>query len=69
MRCAPLYPVGIDHHDLMHSDEVGEPGELTRDELLAALIEDAEAAYASGRPTSRRWPAKARCVSSNATFC
>ena len=41
-----LYPVGIDHHDLMHSDEVGEPGELTRDELLAALIEDAEAAYA-----------------------
>ena len=38
--------MGIDHHDLMHSDEVGEPGELTRDELLAALIEDAEAAYA-----------------------
>ena len=41
-----LYPVGIDHHDLMHSDEVGEPGELTREELLAALVEDAEAAYA-----------------------
>jgi len=41
-----LYPVGIDHDDLMHSGDVGEPGELTRDELLAALVEDAEAAYA-----------------------
>ena len=41
-----LYPVGIDHHDLMGSDEIGEPGELTREELLDALVEDAEAAYA-----------------------
>jgi len=41
-----LYPVGIDHHDLLDSDAVGEPGELTRDELLDALIEDAERAYA-----------------------
>ncbi|MDX1874334.1 preprotein translocase subunit SecA [Mycolicibacterium sp. 120266] len=41
-----LYPVGIDHHDLLDSDAVGEPGELTRDELLGALIEDAERAYA-----------------------
>lgn len=41
-----LYPVGIDHHDLIDSDAVGEPGELTRDELLAALITDAERAYA-----------------------
>jgi preprotein translocase subunit SecA len=41
-----LYPVGIDHHDLIDSDAVGEPGELTRDELLDALIEDAERAYA-----------------------
>ncbi|RWA16651.1 preprotein translocase subunit SecA [Mycolicibacterium brumae DSM 44177] len=41
-----LYPVGIDHHDLMDSAEVGEPGELTREELLDALVEDAEAAYA-----------------------
>ena len=40
-----LYPVGIDHHDLIDTDAVGEPGELTRDELLAALIEDAERAY------------------------
>jgi len=40
-----LYPVGIDHHDLIDNDAVGEPGELTRDELLAALIEDAERAY------------------------
>ncbi len=41
-----LYPVGIDHHDLIDSDAVGEPGELTRDELLEALIADAERAYA-----------------------
>ena len=41
-----LYPVGIDHHDLLDSDAIGEPGELTREELLDALIEDAERAYA-----------------------
>ena len=41
-----LYPVGIDHHDLVDSDAVGELGELTRDELLDALIKDAERAYA-----------------------
>jgi preprotein translocase subunit SecA len=41
-----LYPVGIDHHDLLDSDAVGEPGELTREELLDALIADAERAYA-----------------------
>lgn len=41
-----LYPVGINHQDLLDSDAVGEPGELTRDELLAALVEDAEKAYA-----------------------
>ncbi len=41
-----LYPVGIDHHDLIDSDAVGEPGELTREELLEALIADAERAYA-----------------------
>ncbi|AQA01426.1 preprotein translocase subunit SecA [Mycobacterium sp. MS1601] len=42
-----LYPVGIDHHDLIDSDLFGEAGELTRDQLLAALIEDAEKAYAA----------------------
>jgi len=41
-----LYPVGIDHHDLIDSDAVGEAGELTRDELLDSLIEDAKRAYA-----------------------
>ncbi|OBG18900.1 preprotein translocase subunit SecA [Mycolicibacterium celeriflavum] len=41
-----LYPVGIDHHDLIDSDAVGEPGELTREELLDALIADADRAYA-----------------------
>ena len=41
-----LYPVGLDHHDLVNSDAVGEPGELTRDELHDALIDDAEKAYA-----------------------
>ncbi|GAB3230338.1 preprotein translocase subunit SecA [Mycolicibacterium hippocampi] len=42
-----LYPVGIDHHDLIDSDAVGEPGELTREELLDALLKDAERAYAT----------------------
>jgi preprotein translocase subunit SecA len=41
-----LYPVGIDHHDLINSEAVGEAGDLTRDELLEALIADAEKAYA-----------------------
>jgi preprotein translocase subunit SecA len=41
-----LYPVGIDHHTLIDSDAVGEPGELTREELLDALMQDAERAYA-----------------------
>jgi preprotein translocase subunit SecA len=41
-----LYPVSIDHHDLIDSDAVGEPGELTSEELLDALIKDAETAYA-----------------------
>src|SRR6185312_16227003 len=40
-----LYPVSIDHHDLIDSDAVGEPGELTRDELLDALVADAKKAY------------------------
>ncbi|MGO8966222.1 preprotein translocase subunit SecA [Mycobacterium sp.] len=41
-----LYPVGIDHTHLIDSDVVGEPGELTREELLDVLVEDAERAYA-----------------------
>ncbi len=41
-----LYPVSIDHRDLVDSEAVGEPGELTREELLDALISDAERAYA-----------------------
>jgi preprotein translocase subunit SecA len=41
-----LYPVGIDHHDLLSSTDVGEAGELTREELLSALVDDAEKAYA-----------------------
>ncbi|MDG4664297.1 preprotein translocase subunit SecA [Mycobacterium sp. 236(2023)] len=42
-----LYPVSIDHHDLIDSDAVGEPGELTHDELLDALVSDAKRAYAA----------------------
>ncbi|MGH3959025.1 preprotein translocase subunit SecA [Mycobacterium sp.] len=41
-----LYPLGIDHKDLFDPDAVGEPGELTGEELLDALIKDAERAYA-----------------------
>ena len=40
-----LYPVGIDHHDLIDADAVGEDGELTRDELREALLADARRAY------------------------
>ncbi len=41
-----LYPVGVDHHDLIDSDAIGEAGELTREELLDILVADAEKAYA-----------------------
>jgi preprotein translocase subunit SecA len=41
-----LYPVEIDHKDLIDSEAIGEPGELTREELLDALVEDADRAYA-----------------------
>ncbi len=41
-----LYPVGLDHHTLIDDDAVGEPGELTREELLDALVADADKAYA-----------------------
>ncbi|NMN96050.1 preprotein translocase subunit SecA [Antrihabitans stalactiti] len=42
-----LYPVSIDHKTLTGETEVGEAGELTRDELLEALLKDAHAAYAA----------------------
>jgi preprotein translocase subunit SecA len=41
-----LYPVGVDHRDLINSEAVGEAGDLTREELLEVLIADAEKAYA-----------------------
>ena len=41
-----LYPVGVDWHSLVHTDAVGEAGDLTREELLEVLIDDAEKAYA-----------------------
>jgi preprotein translocase subunit SecA len=41
-----LYPVGVDHNDLINSDAVGEAGDLTREELLSLLVADAEKAYA-----------------------
>src|SRR6201988_4452479 len=42
-----LYPVGIEHKSLTRHDADSERDELTRDELLHALIEDAERAYAA----------------------
>lgn len=42
-----LYPVGIDYHDMVDTDAIGEPGELTREELLEALIADVRKAYAA----------------------
>jgi preprotein translocase subunit SecA len=42
-----LYPVGIDYHSLTHPDENTDVDDLTREELIDALIEDAERAYAT----------------------
>ncbi|HEU4363437.1 MAG TPA: preprotein translocase subunit SecA, partial [Mycobacterium sp.] len=41
-----LYPVGLDYHQLLHSAEAGEADELTREELLEAMLADAKRAYA-----------------------
>ncbi|WP_330228847.1 preprotein translocase subunit SecA [Nocardia sp. NBC_00508] len=40
-----LYPVSLDPRDLTGETEVGEAGELTREELLDALLDDAHEAY------------------------
>ncbi|WP_067478788.1 preprotein translocase subunit SecA [Nocardia amamiensis] len=40
-----LYPVSLDYRDLTGVTEVGEAGELTREELLDALLDDAHEAY------------------------
>lgn len=42
-----LYPVGIDHAPLTHHDADSERDDLTREELLEALLKDAENAYAA----------------------
>ena len=42
-----LYPVGITHESLTHRDADSERDELTHDELLDALLKDAERAYAA----------------------
>jgi preprotein translocase subunit SecA len=42
-----LYPVGISHETLTHRDADSDRDDLTRDELLEALVEDAEKAYAA----------------------
>ncbi|MCJ0890567.1 preprotein translocase subunit SecA [Rhodococcus sp. ARC_M5] len=42
-----LYPVGIDHKVLAGENEDGEKGDLSRDELREALLEDARSAYAN----------------------
>jgi len=42
-----LYPVGIEHETLTHPDADSDRDELTREELLDALLKDAERAYAA----------------------
>ncbi|BCI90653.1 hypothetical protein NIIDMKKI_58590 [Mycobacterium kansasii] len=42
-----LYPVGIDHESLTRHDTDSERDDLTREELLEALLADAERAYAA----------------------
>ncbi|WP_067687824.1 preprotein translocase subunit SecA [Nocardia jejuensis] len=41
-----LYPIGLDYRDLTGENEDGEIGDLSRDELLEAVLEDAHDAYA-----------------------
>jgi preprotein translocase subunit SecA len=41
-----LYPVGIEHTDLTTENEYGEKGDLSRDDLREAVLEDARASYA-----------------------
>ncbi|WP_280264899.1 preprotein translocase subunit SecA [Nocardia wallacei] len=40
-----LYPIGIDHKDLTGENSTGEIGDLTREELLEAVLDDAHQAY------------------------
>ncbi|ATL70204.1 preprotein translocase subunit SecA [Nocardia terpenica] len=40
-----LYPVGIDYKDLTGENESGEIGDLSREELLDAVLDDAHQAY------------------------
>ncbi|RDI53192.1 preprotein translocase subunit SecA [Nocardia mexicana] len=40
-----LYAVGIDHKDLTGENSTGEIGDLTREELLEAVLDDAHQAY------------------------
>ncbi|GGG12542.1 protein translocase subunit SecA 1 [Rhodococcoides trifolii] len=40
-----LYPVSLDHKALSGENEFGEKGDLSRDELLEALLDDARQAY------------------------
>ncbi len=42
-----LYPVSVDHKKLSHENEFGEKSDLSREELLEALLSDARAAYAT----------------------
>lgn len=42
-----LYPVGITHESLTHPDADSDRDDLTREELLDALLKDAERAYAA----------------------
>ncbi|GAA5041526.1 preprotein translocase subunit SecA [Nocardia callitridis] len=40
-----LYPVSVDYEDLTGESEVGEAGDLSREELSQALLDDAHGAY------------------------
>ncbi|WP_068270439.1 preprotein translocase subunit SecA [Aldersonia kunmingensis] len=40
-----LYPITLDYHELTGETEVGEAGDLSRDDLREAVLEDARAAY------------------------
>ncbi|EUA93555.1 secA Wing and Scaffold domain protein [Mycobacterium ulcerans str. Harvey] len=64
-----LYPVGIKTDTLMRRDQDSDRDDLTRDELLEALLQDADQAYAAREAELEELAARARCASWNATCC
>ncbi|OOK63500.1 secA Wing and Scaffold domain protein [Mycobacterium kansasii] len=64
-----LYPVGIDHESLTRHDTDSERDDLTREELLEALLAMPNVPTPQGKPSWRNSPVRARCASWSGTCC